>query len=154
MHVWRLIKTKYVASAFDGEGARQFGARWSSRGTRVTYASTSSALAVLEVLVHVARGDGGMPSGYSLIAATVPDELVEELAVGQLPKHWDASPVPPATQAVGDAWVQSGRSLALRVPSAIVRDAHNILVNPSHRDFARFRVISTEPFTFDARLLR
>src|SRR6186713_3297828 len=100
-----------------GEGARSNGGRWSSPGTRVAYASGNSALAVLEVLVHMASS--GLP-GYSLVRAHVPDALVEELPASELPRSWRAFPVPPEVQAVGDAWVRSGRALALRVPSAIV----------------------------------
>ena len=152
MRLWRLVKTKYASTPFDGEGARTYGARWSSPGTRVAYASSNSALAVLEVLVHLRSGTV-LPS-YSLIAATLPDSLVEDLPASALPNRWSSSPVPPEVQAVGDAWVRSGRSLALRVPSAVVQGSSNVLINPEHRDFARFKVVSVDRFGFDKRLLR
>lgn len=152
MRLWRLVKTKYASTAFDGEGARVYGGRWNSPGTRVAYASSNSALAVLEVLVHLR--DASILPAYSLIAASVPDGTVEDLAASALPDGWRSSPVPPEVQAVGDAWIRSGRSLALRVPSAIVRGSSNVLINPTHRDFARFRVESVEAFGFDPRLLR
>lgn len=152
MQVWRLTKTRYVSTAFDGEGARVNGARWSSRGTRVAYASSSSALALLEVLVHMTSG-GALP-GYSLIAATLRDSSIENLAPSALPKDWNASSIPPHVQAIGDAWVRSGRSLALRVPSAIVRAEYNFLINPAHPDFGRFTVDAVEAFEFDPRLVR
>ena len=152
MQVWRLVKTRYVSSAFDGEGARLYGARWNSPGTRVAYASMNSALAVLEVLAHMTAA-AALP-GYSLVTATLPDELVEDLPESVLPSDWSASPVPPAAQAIGDAWVRSTRSLALRVPSVIVRGSFNVLINPAHPDFWQFVVDSVEPFHFDPRLLR
>lgn len=152
MQVWRLVKTRYAASAFDGEGARLYGARWNSRGTRVAYASSNSALAVLEVLVHM-TGGGSLP-GYSLVAASLPDSLVETLAPSLLPSDWNASPVPPSVQAIGDEWVRSNRSLALRVPSVIVGGVFNILINPMHADFAALTVDSISPYTFDPRLPR
>ena len=151
MRLWRLVKTKYASTAFDGEGARLHGARWNSPGTRVAYASSNSALAVLEVLVHMTGG--GILPAYSLLTATLPDALVEALADSALPKHWTSSPVPPALQAIGDAWARSGRSLALRVPSALVPGSHNILINPEHADFAKFAVESSQPFGFDPRLI-
>lgn len=114
----------------SSEGARVYGARWNSPGTLVAYASNNSALAVLEVLVHVMSG--GPLMGYSLIHASIPDALVEDLATSQLPKDWNVSPVPPSVQRVGDAWVKSGRSLALRAPSVIVDAGFNILINPAH----------------------
>ncbi len=152
MQLWRLVKTRYAATAFDGEGARRYGARWSSPGTRVAYASSNSALAVLEVLVHLA-GVVALPS-YSLVTASLPDALVEELASSALPADWRTSPVPPRVQAIGDAWVRSGRSLALAVPSAVVQGSFNMLINPEHPGFARFRVEAVAPFAFDPRLVR
>jgi RES domain-containing protein len=152
MRLWRLVKTKYASTAFDGEGARLYGARWNSPGTRIAYASSNSALAVLEVLVHLTGG--GILPAYSLITATLPETLVEVLLSSDLPKNWASSPVPPESQAIGDAWVRSGRSLALRVPNAVVQGSYNILINPEHADFAQFTLESSEPFGFDPRLLR
>lgn len=151
MQLWRLIKTKYAATAFDGEGARLYGARWNSPGTRVAYASSNSALAVLEVLVHL-RNASVLPS-YSLIVATLPDASVEIFPVLALPENWRASPVPPEVQGIGNEWIRSGRSLALKVPSAVVQGGSNILINHTHPDFAQFSVDSVEPFGFDPRLL-
>jgi RES domain-containing protein len=152
MQVWRLVKTRYAATPFDGEGARLYGARWNSPGKRIAYASGNSALAVLEVLVHM-TGGGSLP-GYSLVSTSLPGSLVEVIDPADLPDNWDSSPVPPEVQAVGDAWLASTRSLALRVPSALVRDSYNILINPEHGDFGRLTIVSTEPFDFDRRLLR
>jgi len=152
MQLWRLVKTKYAGTAFDGEGERLYGARWNSPGNRVAYASSNSALAVLEVLVHM-TGGGSLP-GYSLVCASLPDSLVEVIAPADLPDNWDSSPVPPEAQAVGDAWLASTRSLALRVPSALVRDSYNILIDPEHGDIEQLRIESSEPFDFERRLLR
>ena len=152
MHLWRLVKTRYAATAFDGEGARIYGGRWSSPGTRVAYASSNSALAVLEVLVHMTAG-AALP-GYSLVRASIPDSHVEALSASDLPKNWSESPVPPEVQAVGDAWVRSGRALAITVPSAIVSGSYNVLINPGHAAYAQLVVESVEPFTFDRRLVR
>lgn len=153
MRLWRLVKTKYASTAFNGAGARLHGARWSSRGTRVAYASSNSALAVLEALVHM-TGGGGIVPGYSLVTATLPDGLVDEMAAADMPAGWDSSPVPPEVQAIGDAWTRSGRSLALQVPSAVVEGSFNILINPDHPVLAQFVVESSVPFAFDPRLLR
>jgi RES domain-containing protein len=152
MQLWRLVKTRYAAAAFDGEGARVNGGRWNSPGTRVAYASANSALAVLEVLVHMTAGSG-LP-GYSLVRAHVPDALVEELPVSELPRSWRAFPVPPEVQAVGDAWARSGGALALRVPSAIVEGSYNVLINPHHALFSQLAVESVQPFGLDPRLVR
>jgi RES domain-containing protein len=96
---------------------------------------------------------GGILPAYSLVTATLPHTLVEDLAASDLPENWASSPVPPELQAIGDAWIRSSRSLALRVPSAVVQGSYNILINPEHTDFAQFTVESSEPFGFDPRLL-
>lgn len=152
MHLWRLVKTKYVDNAFDGEGARLYGGRWNGPGTRVAYASDSSALAVLEVLVNL-KDESLFPS-YSLVTATIPDALVETLRRGALPKEWNSSPVHPAVQSIGDTWVRKNGSLALLVPSAIVEASNNILINPGHPEFHQFKIAGVDPFGFDERLLR
>jgi RES domain-containing protein len=152
MQLWRLVKTRYAATAFDGEGARVHGGRWNSPGTRVAYASSNSALAVLEVLVHMTAG-AALP-GYSLIRAHVPDPLVDELPASELPRSWRAFPVPPEVQAIGDAWVRLGGALVLTVPSAIVDGSYNVLINPQHVKFPQLVVESVQPFGFDPRLVR
>ena len=148
---WRLVKTRYADTAFDGEGARLYGGRWNGVGTRVAYASDSAALAVLEVLVHL-QASAVLPS-YSLVPAEVPAALVHALAPERLPVDWRRSPPPPEVRAVGDAWVRAGTSAVLRVPSAIVEAEHNLLLNPAHPDFARIRIGAPRAFAFDPRLL-
>lgn len=152
MQVWRLVKTKYARTAFDGEGARLYGARWSSVGTRVAYAASNSALAVLEVLVHLENVD--VLDSYSLIRASLPDALITALEPARLPVGWNLWPAPPAVQAVGDAWILANESLALEVPSVIVPGGTNLLINPAHKDFAKFQVERTERFRFDPRVVR
>jgi RES domain-containing protein len=152
MRVWRLVKTRYAATAFDGEGPRLYGGRWNSVGVRVAYGSSNSALAVLEVLVHL-ENTAPLPS-YSMVAARLPDELIEDYDTSVLPANWSASPIPPEAQAIGDEWVRSGRSLALRVPSAVVTEATNLLINPKHADFKQFTIETIDPYSFDPRLVQ
>ena len=150
MRLWRLLKTRYAADAFSGEGARLHGGRWNSPGTRVAYASSDAALAVLEVLVHL-EDTSALPS-FSLVMASLPDALIETPDESMLPARWRDSPTAPAAQAFGDAWVRSGRSVGLRVPSVLVRGGSNVLLNPAHPKFGQFVVESVEPFELDPRL--
>jgi RES domain-containing protein len=69
------------------------------------------------------------------------------------PKNWRSYPAPPELQLIGDEWVKSGRSLALEVPSAVIKTDSNYLLNPQHRDFQAVRVMDLQPFEFDLRLL-
>ncbi len=150
--VWRLVKTRYSRQAFDGEGARLHGGRWSSPGTVVAYGSESAALAVLEVLVHV-QGAATLRS-FSLASAEVPDKLVEVLDPKLLPGSWKRSPPPVECQAIGDAWVRAGSSAVLRVPSVILDGSFNYLLNPAHPAFAAIALRPSRPFDFDQRLAR
>jgi RES domain-containing protein len=149
---WRLVKSRHSAAAFDGEGARLHGGRWNSPGTRVAYASDSIALAALEVLAHLQST--AVLQSYSLAAIRFPEELVEVLPETSLPQGWRRFPTPPANQAIGDQWVAQGRSLVLRVPSAIIPSAANFLINPLHPDFTRTVIERPERFAFDPRLLK
>jgi RES domain-containing protein len=148
--VWRLIKSRHASSAFDGEGARLFGARWNSPGVRVAYAADSPALAVLEVLVHLQNPR--ILESYSIVQAHLPEHSVATLPPADLPADWADSPVPPSTQSIGDSWIESGSSAVLRVPSAVVQPASNYLINPAHAGYAQITVSHPEPFDFDPRL--
>lgn len=146
---WRLTEAVFAATAFDGEGSQFSRGRWHSPGTRIVYTSSSRALAVLEVL---ARLHGRAPrTPYVLIAATFPDHAVTRLAPETLPADWRAYPGPAALQALGDAWIGNQASLVLQVPSAIIPEEPNFLINPRHPDAASLTIGTAEPFRFDLR---
>jgi RES domain-containing protein len=149
---WRLIKTKYLSHAFDGEGARVFGGRWNSPGRRVTYVSESQSLAALEVLVHL-QDTSVLPS-YSVIRVTFDEALVTAVDPAALPKPWRRSPPSSGVQAIGDAWLDGASSAVLEVPSAVVDGERNYLINPAHPDFHRVVIDPPVRFEFDSRLLR
>jgi RES domain-containing protein len=147
---WRLTKTKYLSAAWDGEGAARAGGRWNSPGVAVVYTSGSLSLALVEVLVHL---PADILPAYAAVPVEFDDALVTVVPPARLPKTWKDSPPPAATQAIGDAWVESGASAALRVPSVVVPGEWNFILNPAHRDFGRIRIGAPAPFPFDPRLL-
>ena len=149
--LWRVVKRKHAATAFDGKAAQRFGGRWNSPGRRAVYASASKSLAVLELLVHLDVGRQ-LPR---LVAFTfdVDSKLVDRLAA-QLPRHWRTSRGLLATQQIGDEWLAAGRTLALSVPSAIVPEELNYVLNPAHPAFDRLRFGRSIPFLLDPRLAR
>jgi len=147
---WRIVKAKHVATAFSGEGAAKTGGRWNSRGVPVVYASASQSLAALETLVHLTPP---VMFHYKVIRIGFSDELVEQLKAGVLPSDWRVEPPPPSTKQLGDAWVRSSRSAILAVPSVIIPDEINYLLNPAHADFKKIAVGKPADFTFDPRLL-
>jgi RES domain-containing protein len=146
------VKSRHAGTAFDGEGARLHGGRWNSPGTRVAYASDSIALAALEVLAHLQST--AVLQSYSLAAIRFPEELIEVLQPSSLPSGWRRFPSPPGNQAIGDHWVAQGRSLVLRVPSAIIPSASNYLINPGHPAYGDVVIERPERFAFDPRLLK
>ncbi len=149
---WRITKEKYTAKAFDGEGARLQGGRWSSRGTRIIYTAGSQSLAILEILVHLQQSE--FLSNYVVFELEFPEKLVEVVDPAALPKNWRASPAPQAAMAIGDQWIRNGSSAVLRVPSVIVPSEYNHLINPAHKDFARIIIGRPKALDVDARLLK
>lgn len=151
MQIWRLTRAPFVATAFDGVGSAMGGARWNSRGIHVAYAASSRSLAQLEILVHVDRLHA--PSDYVFVEAVIPNDAIETLDMKALPADWRSMPPPPELRAVGDAWIHAQRSLALRVPSVVVPDEFNLLVNPAHPRIGELRIVGTPvPVIFDPRL--
>ncbi len=149
IQAWRLLKTRFLAGAWDGEGARRAGGRWNSVGVPVVYTSASLSLSLVEVLAHL---PSGLLPAYSAIPVAFEETLVSRLDARRLPARWKDEPAPPETKALGDAWVASRTSAVLRVPSVIVPNEFNYLLNPAHPEFARLEIGAAMPFPFDARL--
>lgn len=149
--VWRIVKRKYEATAFDGEGASDYGGRWNSPGKRVIYTAGSKSLALLEQLVHL---DSSALSSYVVIPVTFSDALLSEVDILLLPPDWKGHPAPVELRDIGDSWLDSFGSAVLRVPSAIVPDESNYMINPDHPDFSSVEIGASVLFEIDLRLLR
>ena len=149
---YRIIKAKYAGGAFDGEGARLQGGRWSSIGTRIVYTAGSLSLAVLEILVHLQNTE--TLSAYVVIRIEFPDTLVLHLDPALLPANWRVSPALAGTMKIGDDWVRESRSSILRVPSVIVPSERNFLINPAHQEFSRIIIGDPTPLDVDPRVFR
>ena len=147
---WRIVKNRHAATAFDGEGARQFGGRWNSPGTGMVYCSESLSLAALELLVNLEAGD--LLAAYTAFPVTFPDTIVHTLDPTSPPANWRDYPPPVALQLLGDQWIAGLASAVLRVPSVVVEHEHNLLLNPAHPDFPRITIGKARPFRFDPRL--
>lgn len=147
---WRIVKEKYAASAFTGEGASASGGRWNLPGVRAVYVSASRALAALENLVHL---NPTVIFRYVAIPVTFEESLLERPEVSDLPADWREFPAPPSTQQFGSAWARDQRSAVLAVPSVIIPGEWNFLINPSHPDFVGMKIGPAERFAFDPRLV-
>ena len=149
---WRLVKSAHREAAFDGEGARRFGGRWNSPGTRVVYVAESRALAALELLVHLHRSE--ILAAYCIIPVDIPEQLVSVVRPEELPPTWREYPSPAANKAVGDSWAVELASAVLAVPSAVVEGEAIFLLNPNHPQFRDIIIGNAEPFAYDERLLK
>lgn len=149
---WRITSRAYAGDAFSGEGARLYGGRFNSEGVPVVYLAGSLALAALEQLVHLSRAQLLAGQFVRFRVQILPQHIVD-LAHDALPNDWPNRLT--ATRHVGDQWMADKRSVALRVPSAVVPEETNFLINPTHPAFdAALTIEEPAPFDFDGRLLR
>jgi RES domain-containing protein len=151
--VFRLGKHVYQDQLFSGQGGLYASGRWTPRGRPVVYTSASISLAVLEYTVNYRRR-GWVPAtvlGRAVIPASV---RIETISIDKLPAYWFAAVAPPQLQALGGGWLERGETAVLKVPSAIVTEEWNYLVNPLHSDFRKFRISTPKPFNFDQRVAR
>jgi RES domain-containing protein len=147
-----MLRQLFANSPLDGEGAYQFGGRWSSPGTRVAYASEHLSLAMIEYFMPTDPANA--PSDLVVVAAEVPDQVSRVvLTPDKLPPDWRQLPAPPSLAAIGDAFVGERKSAILRVPSVLAPAESNWLINPRHPESMGIRVRPPEPFHYDARFL-
>ena len=118
-------------------------------GQPVLYAGKEPPVALIEVLVHLDLAPEEIPAAYALVGMDVPDPAVAA-AAPTLPVDWQHDVN--ATRTIGSDWLRSNQSLLMRVPSAIIDQTSNFLVNPAHSDIATVTVAYQEAFVFDARL--
>ncbi len=149
MHVYRLLRREFaLPDPFSGEGSFLYGGRWSSPGTRLSYASTYRSLAVLEYRAHI---DPAFASQDLVIATLVIPDDVLIAPTPPLPENWRQTPAPEALREVGDRFVAACEAAAMLVPSVIVPEESNVLINPKHPDMGR--VAELVEFQFDSRPL-
>ena len=149
MLVWRLTRRGH--EALDGKGARLAGGRWNSEGVPVVYASATLSLAALEYLVHVNIDEA--PDDLVALQIDVPELLgVSSVKVSELPRDWRRAAELPECLRIGDSWAGDGETLALQVPSAIIPEEKNVLLNPRHTAAGNLRVVTSRRFSFDPRL--
>ena len=148
MFLWRISNH----STLEGRGGLHASARWHTEGRPIVYFAESPAGALVEHLVHLELNPASLPKFYRLLKAEAPDGLfVAHVSVADLPSNWTTHPI--TTRTNGDEWLASKTSLLLRVPSAILPETFNILMNPEHMDSSRVKVLWHAEHPWDARLL-
>ena len=155
--LWRIgtDARSYTADDMSGTGAKLSGGRWNDVGVALVYAAGSRALACLETFVHL--NAGGLPLNRYLVEIDVPDDVwasAEVATPDTLPVGWDAEPAGLVSLAFGTDWANGNRSALLLVPSVIVPEEQNALINPAHPDAAKITARKVRKWLYDPRLDR
>jgi RES domain-containing protein len=148
MIVYRIGKTKY-ANDLSGEGARLNGGRWNHKLTPCIYTSESRALAVLEYTVNVNIDD--IPRALSITTFDIPDKGIAVFAEANLPGNWRAIPAQSGSKDFGTALLKADAPV-IKIPSSIIPEEYNYLLNPLHPDSRHFKIVDVKDFVYDVRI--
>ena len=149
MILWRISNHP----SLSGDGALRASGRWHSRGRRVVYCAENPATALLEILVHFEIEIRDLPARYRLLKIGVPDDVrAERVLLDDIPGDWPEKTE--VTRAIGDQWLAGGSTALLTVPSALVPETFNVLLNPAHQDAKRIVVTRISEHVIDQRLLK
>jgi RES domain-containing protein len=152
IRLFRLALSPF-ADDLSGEGARLCGGRWNSISVPMIYTSTTRALAVVESLTKLGGFDL-LPDNMMMVTLEVPQNQTEPLGLELLPEAWATFPHLPDIRVIGDRWAQERSSLGLYVPSAVVPQENNVIINPVHPSSAEIKIAEKTPFRFDPRLIK
>ncbi len=151
--VYRLVKERFLSTPLSVEGARLHSGRWHPAGRGILYTSSSPELALLEQLVHLPTLPFEDLPRLFLLTLSIPADT-RILTPGELPSGWRDEAYFVANQAFMADWLLSPDVLAVGVPSAVVAESINYLLHPMHPQFAEVKVVKTNPFPLDPRLVR
>ena len=155
--MWRIATDTptYEADDLSGAGAKATGGRWNVAGVAIVYTSQTRALACLETVVHL--NAGGLPLNRYLVEVTIPDDVwtnSQMTTSARLPVGWDSEPAGRTSIEFGTNWMRSGTSALLVVPSVIVPEELNVLINPHHPGSARITAAKVRKWLYDQRLTK
>lgn len=152
MKIHRISHHRWRTEFWTGNGGIDNDGRWNTKGHRVIYASESRALSTLETLVHENRLS--RLKEFCLGDGDVPDEFIQVLDIKSLPEDWRNPAYDPGTQAIGDKWLEEKKDLAMKVPSAVIPEEWDVLINPEHPNFKKITARSPKLLNIDPRLCR
>ncbi|MDB5154367.1 MAG: hypothetical protein JWR54_3118 [Mucilaginibacter sp.] len=149
MLLYRITNAKY-ANDLSGNGARLYGGRWNSEGRAMIYLASSRSLAVQESHAHLSQTN--LPDDIFMLIIEVADDFME-VNIKTFPDNWNEYPEPNFLKQMGNSFLQKNEHLLLKVPSAIVKEESNYLMNPLHPKAMEVKIISKSLFLFDRRLI-
>ena len=144
MLVFRVTRAKHTS--LDGEAAKLYGGRWNHPGSALVYTAGSRALALLETRVHLTRP----PRDYVCMVIEIPFEPVDRSDEIRATRNWRTRAR--YTKDFGSLWCRTAKECVLKVPSVVVPDESNYLINPAHSQMAQIRVLGIQAIKFDPRL--
>ncbi len=151
LRIYRVVHRKYAHEPYSGKGGLFAAGRWHRRGRLVAYASESLALATLEQLGRANTLERLKQLVY--VPAVLDASAVVALREHELPEGWDRRPPDAASQAYGEEWLTRATSVALRVPSVILPEGYNYVINPAHPDFEEaIQIGEAHPLQLDPRI--
>lgn len=151
MELYRITQEKF-SEDLSGNGSRLYGGRWNSEGFFALYTSSSRSLALLETLAHTPAKMLDTKI-YHLITLTVPDKiLVQKILLINLSQGWDAPDTRAFTKKLGDRFLSDKLSLLLQVPSVMMKEEKNYVINPLHKDFGKVKIVHKRRIYFDERI--
>ncbi len=149
MIIYRLATSEF-ADNLSGEGAKIYGGRWNPVGVAALYLSEFISLSILEILVRADTFTS--PDSYTLLSIQMPENSVTSIELKKLKSEWQNHIE--YTRSIGEDFLKMNQALALKVPSAIVPQEHNFLINPLHKDFKQVKIVYSEQLELDKRLLQ
>lgn len=149
MLVYRIGKTKY-ADDLSGAGAKINGGRWNHKSIPCIYTSESRALSLLEYTVNVNIDE--IPRALSVTTLEIPDEDILIIHEDSLPGNWKKIPIPSSTKDFGTRSLNAKVKLAIRIPSSVMPDEFNYILNPLHRNSRNIKIIEIRDLVYDVRI--
>jgi RES domain-containing protein len=150
MKVYRISKCEYIED-LEGTGAARYPGRWNSKGTYILYTAATPSLALLESVVHISNI---AISSYCMICLDIPENKIRTIDSFELPANWFTNPPIDVLKQIGDSFIKENKFLALKIPSAIMPEENNYLLNPAHPDFKKVSTVYVRHLPIDERFLK
>ncbi|HOZ85535.1 MAG TPA: RES family NAD+ phosphorylase [Niabella sp.] len=149
MIIYRLARSEY-SNDLTGHGAFLYGGRWNSKGQYAVYFAAHISLAVLEIVVNYERSIAPLRPSYHLVEIEIDDNDLIEIDGSLLKKNWNSDL--DYSQYIGDQFLQSKSNLALKIPSVVIPEECNFLINPTHPRFKTLKIKNAIAYDLDHRL--
>ncbi len=144
---YRIADSRYPI--FSGDGAQRIGGRWNLVGRPAIYASQNLSCAMLELRVHL--NGIPLPNTHKYIEITSSSTVsTEELSL-KVFQSWDISSGANSKE-YGTKWLEEKRSLILIVPSIVIPQEKNFIINPNHQEFEKLKASKPRSMAWDKRL--